>query len=159
MASVSNSDRRLIKRASDFLLERYEPKRHHAAAAVRCGKRSYLSLHLDTSGFDVCAEASAVAKAIVAGEERIDAVVAVLWDGSKGCLPAVVPPCGDCRQLLLEYAPSADVLLCDEEGELLSVKAEELLPYPYRSQGSFKLLDFAKAHESRVKHPKERRVN
>lgn len=44
----------------------------------------------------------------------------------------VIPPCGNCRQLLCDYAPRCGVILC-VDGALKRVPAQELLPYPYRT--------------------------
>ena len=39
----------------------------------------------------------------------------------------VVPPCGNCRQLLLDYVPDIRVIL-DINGEIQKVSAREMLP-------------------------------
>ncbi len=44
----------------------------------------------------------------------------------------LLPPCGNCRQLIFDYSPDAAVIL-DLEGELVKVSVRELLPAPYQS--------------------------
>jgi cytidine deaminase len=42
----------------------------------------------------------------------------------------VLSPCGNCRQMLLDYAPEADVVYMDGGGAT-SAKAKNLLPGAY----------------------------
>jgi homotetrameric cytidine deaminase len=59
-----------------------------------------------------CAEASAISALIMAGERRIIEVLVM----GKG--PALVSPCGGCRQPLREFALHAmPVHLCDPDGQ------------------------------------------
>lgn len=48
------------------------------------------------SGVGFCAEHSAVAQMVTAGETRIEMVAAIAGDGT------LLPPCGRCRELLYE---------------------------------------------------------
>ena len=41
----------------------------------------------------------------------------------------VIPPCGNCRQMLLEYCPDIKVILYDENGNLIKVSARDLPPF------------------------------
>jgi cytidine deaminase len=43
-----------------------------------------------------------------------------------------MPPCGNCRQLLLDYAPDAMVIL-NYKNKLVKVKVTDLLPSPYHN--------------------------
>ena len=47
-------------------------------------------------GIGFCAEHSAIAAMITAGESRIVTMVAVDWDGT------ILPPCGRCRELVVQ---------------------------------------------------------
>ncbi|MDQ3559231.1 MAG: cytidine deaminase [Pseudomonadota bacterium] len=70
-----------------------------------------------------CAETSAIAHMVMAGERRI-AEVAVVAEK----MPRVTP-CGGCRQRLREFgAAGTKVHLCDETGVLETVTLGELLP-------------------------------
>lgn len=42
----------------------------------------------------------------------------------------IIPPCGNCRQMLHDYMPDCDVILSAEGGPI-KVKADALLPYSY----------------------------
>jgi cytidine deaminase len=72
-----------------------------------------------------CAEHSAIAAMITAGESGISKIVAV-WGDDK-----VLPPCGRCREFMYEIdmtnLENTDVIL----GENNAVKLKELLPHPY----------------------------
>ena len=70
-----------------------------------------------------CAETSAIAHMVMAGERKI-AEVAVIAER----MPRITP-CGGCRQRLREFgAPSTLVHLCDETGVVETVTLAELLP-------------------------------
>jgi len=73
-----------------------------------------------------CAEASAISALIMAGERRIIEVLVM----GKG--PALVSPCGGCRQRLHEFADGATpVHICDSDGLRRTVTLGELLPLSF----------------------------
>ncbi len=70
-----------------------------------------------------CAEAGAIAAMVAAGEREI-AEVAVIADS-----PAPVPPCGGCRQKLMEFAaPDVEVTMATTDGARQTVTVGDLLP-------------------------------
>lgn len=73
-----------------------------------------------------CAEQVAIGAAVTGGERDFDAIVAVR--GAEG--EEVIPPCGNCRQILHDYMPDCRVIV-SVEGELRRIRAEELLPLSY----------------------------
>ncbi|HSB66298.1 MAG TPA: cytidine deaminase [Anaerolineales bacterium] len=86
----------------------------------------YLGVCIDTGcGMGFCAEHSAIAAMITAGETAIARVVAISSDGK------VMPPCGRCRELMYQIdasnLKSTEVILSEAE----AVKLAELLPHPY----------------------------
>ncbi|WP_419190955.1 cytidine deaminase [Saltatorellus ferox] len=77
-------------------------------------------------GLTLCAERSALSAVIAArGSLAADAVrlvvVATEADGPT-------PPCGACRQWLVEFAPNAEVLAVARDGRSASWSVAELLP-------------------------------
>ena len=42
----------------------------------------------------------------------------------------IVPPCGNCRQMMCDYMPECEVIL-PAAWEIVKVKAAELLPFAY----------------------------
>jgi cytidine deaminase len=86
----------------------------------------YSGVCIDTgSGTGFCAEHSAIAAMVTAGEYRIAKIVAV-WRSDEGVLH-VIPPCGRCREFIRQMDPSnldAEVVL----GRGRSAKLRDLLP-------------------------------
>lgn len=73
-----------------------------------------------------CAEASAIAAMLMAGETRITEV-AVVGGGEKLCTP-----CGGCRQKLREFASDATpVHVCGREGLRRTITLGELIPLSF----------------------------
>lgn len=119
---------KIVSEATKYLRSNFEPGRHHIAAALVTDARIYLALHLDTKGFDVCAEPIALSNALSEEDTDFKYIVAVARDGGGSI--GVVSPCGNCRQILLEYAPHIRVIT-NEGGSLMTHSVTELLPYPY----------------------------
>ena len=70
-----------------------------------------------------CAETSAIAHMVMAGERRI-AEVAVVAEKMM-----LITPCGGCRQRLKEFGTAATLIhLCDETGIVETVTLGDLLP-------------------------------
>ncbi|MFE1440994.1 cytidine deaminase [Streptomyces sp. NPDC058739] len=72
-----------------------------------------------------CAELVLIGTAAAQGVYELDTIVAV-GDRERG----VVPPCGRCRQVLLDYFPSLRVVV-EEGGEIRAVPVRDLLPATY----------------------------
>ena len=96
------------------------------AALVTDRGNRYLGVCIDTgSGTGFCAEHSAIAAMVTAGEYRIRTIVAV-WRDQAGRL-YVLPPCGRCREFIRQVDPGnldTQVIL----GETGSRTLGELLP-------------------------------
>jgi cytidine deaminase len=124
---LSKADIALVEEAKLYLHTRYKRGVHHAACVLRCGSDTYRGLHLDVSGFDVCAEVAALGSALADGQTTFDTIVTVLHT-PRGI--TVVNPCGNCRQMLLDFAPKSRVIVADKKGLRASTPAA-LLPIPY----------------------------
>jgi len=87
----------------------------------------FVGVCIDTgSGTGFCAEHSAIAAMVTAGESRIASIVAV-WKDEHGAT-VVLPPCGRCREFISQVHPDnldTDVVLQRDR----VVKLRELLPY------------------------------
>ena len=66
--------------------------------------------------------------AISAGEREFDTIVAAHEKATNG----VIAPCGNCRQMLVEYCPDIKVILNDDSGNLIKVGATDLLPFAWK---------------------------
>jgi cytidine deaminase len=76
-----------------------------ASALVTADGNRYGGVCIDTaSGTGFCAEASAIAAMVTAGEYRIRRIVAV-WRNAEGSLHAL-PPCGRCREFIRQMDPT-----------------------------------------------------
>lgn len=75
-----------------------------------------------------CAEYITVGIAVSNGERCFDTIVAV-HDKAPN---KVIPPCGNCRQMLFEYCPDIKVIVNDENGKLVKIKARDLLPFAWQ---------------------------
>ena len=128
---LAPSDRALVLAAEEAVRLRYRYGRHSVGAALRgASGRLYVAVNLDATvgRAAICAEAVALGEAVMAGD-TVDLVAAVRQprpDEEGG--PQVVSPCGLCRELLLDYAPEARVVLPGGR----TVPLRELLPSPYR---------------------------
>lgn len=128
MDNLDASDIKLVESATSFLVKQFVEDRHHIACGLRCEDKTYYSLHMDSKGFDVCAEPITLFNALMDKQSSFMSIVAISWDGSG--IPKVVPPCGNCRQILSEYIPELKVIL--QIGDSLQkTSVESLLPYPY----------------------------
>jgi len=101
--------------------------RDYRAALVTVNGNAYVGVCIDTgSGTGFCAEHSAIAAMVTAGEYRIASIVAVWRDARDGTL-FVLPPCGRCR----EFIRQIDVINLDTDvvlGMDRARKLRELLP-------------------------------
>ena len=124
---LNGADRELIRLGLETLADNYDEGvyNHTVGSAPRCKNgRVYRGVNCDGI-HGSCAEYITVGMAISAGERDFDTIVAV-----HGRYPnSVIPPCGNCRQMLFEYCPDILVIVNDEQGRLIKVKARDLLPF------------------------------
>ena len=119
----------MIEQAKTVLRPR-KLSNHNSAGDVACALLSsagnlYLGVCIDiASGIGFCAEHSAIAAMITAGEHGISKIVAVWGDG------VVLPPCGRCREFMYQIDSSnlinTDIILSEDR----AVKLKDLLPHP-----------------------------
>jgi len=127
---LDNNDQKLIEAAKEVLLKNYDPVRHTVGAAVICSTGNiYTGINIEACGYGPCAEPIAIGAAFTNGEREIIAITAVCKK-DDGFL--VLSPCGNCRQLLMDYSPNAMVLF-SYEGKVFKTQARNLLPGAYIS--------------------------
>jgi cytidine deaminase len=133
---LDGDDQELLAAAEAALRRHYRPFWHMVAAALRSRDgRIWTGLHLGATvgRLSVCAEAVALGRAVLEGDGSIASVVAVRHpkpDEQDRSL-AVVSPCGACRELVVDYAPEAFIIIPGADGPL-KLPARTLLPLPYR---------------------------
>lgn len=80
-----------------------------------------------------CAERTAIMTALSQGRRDI-CRIAVIADFNSP-----IPPCGACRQFILEFAPNAEIVIGNVKGQERVFKSvAELLPEPYRIEDRVK---------------------
>lgn len=79
-------------------------------------------------GLSICAERVALTQAVVSTSVSIDIIVVV----ADSNVP--VPPCGACRQLMIDYAPLAKVIYANLQGEFIESTVKALLPNAFTEQ-------------------------
>ena len=121
-------DYKLIDAASEVLARNFDAERHSVGAAVLTGSgKIYSAVNIESVGYGPCAEPIAIGGAISAGERDLQRIVAVSGRTSPY---NVISPCGNCRQLLYEYAPDCLVIV-EVEGKSVKVRVRDLFPAPY----------------------------
>ena len=128
MDLLLNLDYDLIAEAQRVIRLNYDQEHynHTVGAAIRCKNgKIYVGVNL-YSLHGACAEQVAIGTAITNGERNFDVIVAVR--GQEG--EEIIPPCGNCRQILHDYMPDCKIIVsvC---GGLKKTKAKELLPFSY----------------------------
>ena len=95
-----------------------------AAALVTDQGNVYRGVCIDTScSMGFCAEHAAIAAMLTAGENRVEKIVAVNWDKH------ILPPCGRCREFLLQLGNPETLVLVAEN---TAVPVKDLLPYAWK---------------------------
>ncbi|GAA5080168.1 cytidine deaminase [Streptomyces sp. SID10815] len=119
-------DHELVAAAAEVARTRCRGDHHTMAAAARARDGrvvTAVNAYHFTGG--PCAELVLIGAAAAQGIYELETVVAV-GDRDRG----VVPPCGRCRQALLDYFPGLRIIVADGEG-LRSVPVADLLPATY----------------------------
>ncbi|MEU6226750.1 cytidine deaminase [Streptomyces sp. NPDC047042] len=120
-------DHELVEAAAHIARTRCRGDNHTMAAAARTRDGrivTAVNAYHFTGG--PCAELVLIGTAAAQGAYDLDTIVAV-GDRDRG----VVPPCGRCRQALLDYFPTLKVIVGGTGGHLRTVRITELLPESY----------------------------
>ncbi len=126
---ITRQDRELIRIGLETLAANFDDGiyNHTVGCALRC-KNGHIYQGVNCDGIHgSCAEYITVGMAISHGEREFDTIVAVHEKAPNG----VVPPCGNCRQMFFAYCPDILVIVNDEQGAPIKVKARDLLPFAW----------------------------
>lgn len=136
--TVDETDQELIVAAEATLERAFRPEQHTVGCAVRTASgKIYVGVNIKACGYGPCAEPIALGAAFTAGEKLITEIVAVRRQESVSGY-RVVSPCGNCRQLLVDYASAATVILMENE-VIQKFIAVDLLPGYYRTRWNERL--------------------
>ncbi len=127
---ITDKDRELIKVALDTLAENFDDGVYnHTVGCAILTKSGEIYKGVNCDGIHgSCAEYITMGIAISAGEREFDTIVAAHEKAEN----YAIPPCGNCRQMLLEYAPDIKVILTDDDKTLIKVSIKDLLPYAWK---------------------------
>ncbi|MGB8643967.1 MAG: cytidine deaminase [Anaerolineae bacterium] len=118
----------LVQRATEARERAYSPYSHYAVGAALLGKsgRIYMGCNVENAsyGLTVCAERTAILKAVSEGEREFHAIAVVTMNGGT--------PCGACRQVLYEFLPpEAPVIVSDTAGHRIVYALDQLLAHGF----------------------------
>jgi cytidine deaminase len=97
------------------------------AALTGAGGTIFVGCNVENASFPagICAERAALMAAVAAGERRFSSLVVV----SEAQAPT--PPCGVCRQMLVEFAPTLAIHSVTRAGREAAWRLNELFPDPF----------------------------
>jgi cytidine deaminase len=115
--------------AEEAMHRAYAPYSSFRVGAALLGDDGSISqgCNIENASFSatICAERSAIASAVSRGVRKFSALVLVTEAGHP------TPPCGVCRQVLVEFAPSLPVVSITRGGSEARWSLGELLPHPF----------------------------
>lgn len=121
----------LLKDTKDKALALYSKFRVSAVLVTKDGQLiTGMNIESSSYGLTICAERVALFKALSEGHREFDRIY-IMTDLSKPC-----PPCGACRQVLMDFAPDIKVIMYSSEGQREEFFLEELIPHAFRGPES-----------------------
>lgn len=126
---MSEEEKRLRAAATVALARAYAPySGFRVGAALRASDGTVSTgCNVENASYPagICAERGAVAAAVASGLRDFDLlVIATEAD-------APTPPCGVCRQTLVEFAPTLDIVSVTHAGASARWSLADLLPHPF----------------------------
>ncbi|HVZ48759.1 MAG TPA: cytidine deaminase [Gemmatimonadaceae bacterium] len=130
--SASAAGDELREAAAAAMRRAYAPySQFRVGAALRATDGTvYAGCNVENSSFPagMCAERNALGAAIQAGRHEFTAIVIVTE------ADAPTPPCGICRQALVEFAPTLGITSVGSLGQVATWNLSDLLPAPFTGQ-------------------------
>lgn len=124
------TDQALVERAFTMLERAYVPYSHFpVGAALLCADGSvFTGCNVENAAFGstICAERTALLKAISEGHRDDFVKLAVVGSSADYCWP-----CGSCRQMLYEFAPALLVCVARGDHAFVTLALHELLPHGF----------------------------
>lgn len=119
----------LLTIAKKAMQNAYAPYSHFQVGAALLAEdgRVFYGCNVEnaTYGATICAERTAIVKAISEGARQFTKI-AIVSSGEE-----LTPPCGICRQVLLEFMPEGTVVLQSKDGAIQEIALKALLPFGF----------------------------
>lgn len=126
MATDSEQYRALVEEAKRAAARTYSPYSLYpvGSAVLADDGRVFSGCNVENASYGgtICAERTAIVKAVSEGATRFQAI-AVFCEKAHECWP-----CGICRQFACEFGVEVDVVVEKKDGSLAVMKLKELLP-------------------------------
>jgi len=121
-------EKNLIRKALDAREKAYVPYSNFrvGAAILMENGEVYTGCNIEIASYSptICAERTAIFKAISEGKRKIKAI-AVVGDSDY------TYPCGVCRQVIREFGKDAIIIVANSEKDYKKYRLNELLPYSF----------------------------
>ncbi len=116
-------------KAKKFAYAPYSHFRVGAALLTSTGE-IILGCNVENSSYGLtnCAERTALFKAISDGKRKFKAI-AISTDADD-----FIPPCGACRQVIMELAGDVDIIMTNKNGNVQTMRTSELLPMAFKPE-------------------------
>ena len=104
------------------------------AAVLGVDGKVYTGCNIENASYTptVCAERSAFFKAIYDGVRDFQAIAVV--GGKNGVISGYFPPCGVCRQVMLEFCgPDFMIYMGKQDGTYHAARPPDFMPYGFRA--------------------------
>ncbi|MFH0990220.1 MAG: cytidine deaminase [bacterium] len=119
----------LVKFAIEAKKRSYAPySDFHVGAALLTASGRIITgcnIEISTYALTICAERTAIFKAISEGENEFKAIAISSDD------PDYIPPCGACRQVLMDLAGDIDIIMLNGKKQTKILKLAKLLPHAF----------------------------
>lgn len=132
-------DKKIIEELIDIAIKNidksYVPySNYNVSASLLAGSGNiYTGVNIENSAYPVtiCAERTAIFKAVSEGERSIRAICIV--GGKNGKITDFAPPCGSCRQVMREFSTPSEmiIILAKSKEEYIVKTLDELLPLSF----------------------------
>ena len=123
----------LIEKAEEARKNAYAPYSKFSVGAALLTKsgKVYTGCNIENASFSPtnCAERTAFFKAVSEGERLFDAIAVV--GGKEGKLSQFCPPCGVCRQVMLEFCDSDFKIILKNNQDEKVFTLSELIPVSF----------------------------
>lgn len=119
----------LINKALDARERAYVPYSNFKVGAAILSKTGniYTGCNIESASYTptICAERTAISKAVSEGDREIEAIAVV------GNSESFTYPCGVCRQVIREFGKDATIIIAKNEEEYKIYRLEDLLPHSF----------------------------